>query len=56
MAGAGRGRENEGVDFKQGKMTGAQERQEQMASVTGTVKSIWRNLSRTNLASKDKLG
>lgn len=55
MGGAGRGREKEGVNFKQG-----DDRAQAEAGTDGfchrNSESVWRNLPRTNLASKCKLG
>lgn len=56
MGGAGRGREYEGVNFKQRKMTGAQAEAGTDGFCHRTVRSVWRNLSRTNPASKFRLG
>lgn len=56
VGGAGRGRENEGGNFKQRKMTGAQAEAGTDGFCHRTVRSVWRNLSRTNPVSKFGLG
>ena len=56
MGGAGRARENEGVNFKQRKMTGAQAEAGTDGFCHRAVRSVWRNLSRTNPVSKFGLG